>query len=99
MPYCEVATLVTVTKTNTIDEMPCAYGTLHVASGPIYISLIYPMNPFRRMVTVGHNATVSIDNRIPTEQEETAKSRSGGDMRCDSSYWCRARSRLPPGCL
>jgi len=28
MPYYEVANLVTVTKTNMIDEMPCAYGTL-----------------------------------------------------------------------
>jgi len=28
MPYYEVANLVTVTKTNLIDEMPCAYGTL-----------------------------------------------------------------------
>jgi len=46
MPYYEVANLVTVTKTNMIDEMPCAYGTLCVASGPIYILLMYPMNPF-----------------------------------------------------
>jgi len=27
-----------------IDEMPCAYGTLHVASGPIYILLMYPIS-------------------------------------------------------
>jgi len=27
MPYYEVANIVTVTKTNMIDEMPCAYGT------------------------------------------------------------------------
>jgi len=67
MPYYEVANLFTVTKTNMIDEMPCAYGTLRVASGLIYILLMYPMNPFRRMVTVGHKATVSIYNRIPTE--------------------------------
>ena len=46
MPYYEVVNLVTVTKTNMIDEMPCAYGTLCVASGPIYILLMYPMNPF-----------------------------------------------------
>jgi len=74
MAYYEVANLVTVTKTNMIDEMPCAYGTLCVPSGPIYILLMYPMNPFQRMVTVGHNATGSIDNRIPTEREKTAKS-------------------------
>jgi hypothetical protein len=28
MPYYELANLVTVTKTNMIDEMPCGYGTL-----------------------------------------------------------------------
>jgi len=99
MPYYEVANLVTVTKTNMTDEMPCADGTLRVASGPIYILLMYPMNPFRRMVTVGHNATVFIYNRIPTEREETAQPRSEGNMQCDASYWRRARSSLPPGCL
>jgi len=57
------------------------------------------MNPFRRMVTVGHNATVFIYNRIPTEREETAEPRSEGDMQRDASYWRRARSSLPPGCL
>jgi hypothetical protein len=28
MPYYDVANLVTVTKTNMIDKMPCGYGTL-----------------------------------------------------------------------
>jgi hypothetical protein len=28
MPYYDVANLVTVTKTNMIDEMLCGYGTL-----------------------------------------------------------------------
>jgi len=28
MPYYEVANLVTVTKTNMIDDMPWAYGTI-----------------------------------------------------------------------
>jgi len=99
MPYYEVANLVTVTKMNMIDEMPCAEGTLRVASGPIYNLLMYPMNPFRRMLTVGHNATVFIYNRIPTEREETAKARSDRDMQRHASYWRRARSSLPPGCL
>jgi len=99
MPYYEVANLVTVIKTNTIDKIPCAYGTLRVASGTISISLMYPMNLFRRMVTVGHNATVSIYNRIPTEREEPANSRSEGDVQRDATYWRRARSSLPPGCL
>jgi len=82
-----------------IDEMPCAYGTLHVASGAIYILLMYPMNPFRRMVTVGHNATVFVYNRIPTEPEEMAKLQSEGDMQRNASLWCWARSSLPPGWL
>jgi len=99
MPYYEVVNLVTVTKTNMIDEMPCAYGTLRMASGPIYIPLLNPMNLFPRMVTVGHNATVFIYNRIPTKREETAKPRSEGDMQRHVSYWCRALSSLPPGCL
>jgi len=99
MPYYEVANLVTVTKTNMTDEKPCAYGTLHVASGPIYILLMYSMNPFRRMVTVGHNATVFMYNRIPTEGEETAEPRLEGDIQRDASDWRRARTSLPPGCL
>jgi len=32
MPYYEVANLVTVTKMNMIDEMPCAYGTLRTTA-------------------------------------------------------------------
>ena len=32
MPCYEVANLVTVTKTNMIDEMPCAYGTLRTSA-------------------------------------------------------------------
>jgi len=99
MLYYEVADLVTVTKTNMIDEMLCAYGTLCVASGPIYILLTYSMNPFRRMVTVGHNPTVIVYNRIPKERYETLKPRSEGDMQRDASYWRWARSSLPPGCL
>jgi len=99
MPYYEVANLVTVTKTNIIDEMPCAYGTLRVASGTIYILLMYPMNPFRRMVTVGHNATVFVCNWILTEQEETAKLQSQGAMQLDAWYWRQVQNNLPPGCL
>ena len=41
---------------------------------------LYPMNPFQCMVTVGHNARVFVSNRRPTEQEETAKQRSEGNM-------------------
>jgi len=99
MTYYEVATLVTVTKTNMIDEIPCAYGTLRVASWLIHIVLIYPMNPFWRMVTVGHNASVFVYNRIMTEQENMANLRLEGDMQRDASYWRWALSSLPPGCL
>ena len=80
MPFHEVGNLVTETKTNTIDKMLWAYGTLRVASGPIYILLMYAMNPFRRMVTVGHNATGFIYNKIQTEPEETGKPRLDGNM-------------------
>ena len=49
------------------------------------------------MVTVGHNPKVSVYNRIPTEWEETAKLRLGGDIQCDVSYWRLAGSNfLPP---
>ena len=51
MPYYEVANLVTVTETNMIDEMPCAYGTLRVASRPIYSLLMCPMNPFQSIAS------------------------------------------------
>jgi len=60
MPYYKVVNLVTVTKMNAIDERACPYGTLRVASGPIYIVLMYPMNSGRRMVTVDHNATLFV---------------------------------------
>jgi len=99
MPYDEVENLVTVTKTNMIDEMPCAYGSLHVASGPIYILLIYPMNSFQRRVTVGPNAKLFVYDRIPTEREETAILRSESDTQCDGSYRCRARIDLLPRCI
>ena len=99
LPYYEVANLVTVKKKNMIDKMPCAYRTLHVTTGRIYILLMYPMNPFRHMVTVGRNATVFIYNRIPTEPEEMAKRRSEGDMQRDASLRRWAQSRLPPGWL
>ena len=99
MPYYEVANLVTVTKTNMIDKMPCPYGTLRVASGPIYILLTYPMNQFQRMVTVGHNPTVIVYKRIPTKPYDTTKPQSDGYMQRDVSYSCLARSSLPPGCL
>jgi len=42
------------------------------------------MNPFRRMLTVGHNARVFVYNRGPTEREETAKRQSEGDMQRDT---------------
>jgi len=32
MPYYAVANLVTVTKTNMIDEMACGYGTIRTAA-------------------------------------------------------------------
>jgi len=32
MPYYDVANLVTITKTNMIDEMPCGYGTLRTTA-------------------------------------------------------------------
>ena len=32
MPYYKVTNLVTVTKMNMIDEMPCAYGTLRTTA-------------------------------------------------------------------
>jgi len=57
------------------------------------------MNPFRRMVTVGHNARAFVSNRRPTEQEETVKRRSEGNMQRDAWYRGRARIDPPPGCL
>jgi hypothetical protein len=57
------------------------------------------MNPFRRIVTVGHNARVIVENRRPTEREETVKHRSEGDIQHDALNWRRARSNPPPACL
>jgi len=57
------------------------------------------MNPFRRMVIVGHNARAFVYNRRLTEQEETVKQQLEGDMQRDASYWGRALSNPPPGCL
>jgi hypothetical protein len=36
MPYYDVANLVTVTKINMIDEMPCGYGTLQTTGVKIW---------------------------------------------------------------
>jgi hypothetical protein len=36
MPYYDVANLVTVTKTNMIDDMPCRYGTLRTTGVRIW---------------------------------------------------------------
>jgi hypothetical protein len=47
---------------------------------------VYTINPFRRMVTVGHNASGVVKNRRPTEREETAKWRLEGDMQCAAWY-------------
>jgi len=89
MPYYEVVNHVTVRKMNTIYEMPCDYRTLRVASGLIHILLMYPMNPFWHLAIVGHHTIVFVYNSILTEREQTAKLRSKGDMRRNSSDWCR----------
>ena len=34
---------------------------------------VYPMNPFRRMVPVGHNASMFVENMRPTERKDIAK--------------------------
>jgi hypothetical protein len=36
MPYYDVANLVTVTKSNMVDEMPCGYGTLRTTGVRIW---------------------------------------------------------------
>jgi len=51
------------------------------------------------MVTVGHNARVFVQNRWPTEREETVKRRSEGDMQRDALHWRRAERNPPPWCL
>jgi len=86
MLYYEAANLVTVTKMNMIYELPCAYGTLDVSSGPIDILLIFSMNTFRGIVTGGRNTTLFIYHKIPTEREETAKPQSQETMHHDSLY-------------
>jgi len=57
------------------------------------------MNPFQRMVTVGHNAWVFIYSRTPTDQVKTVKLRLEGIMHCDKWHWRPAESDPPPGCL
>jgi len=36
MPYCDVTNLVTVTKTNMLNEIPCGYGTLRTTGVRIW---------------------------------------------------------------
>jgi len=72
-----------------IHKMPCAYGTLSVASGPIYILLMYPMNPFRCIVTVGHNATVFIYNRYRQSEKKRRN--------CDWRVICNATRCIGAG--
>jgi len=57
------------------------------------------MNPFRRIVTLGHNARVIFEHWRRTEREETVKQWSEGNIQCDALFWCWARSNPPPGCL
>jgi len=63
------------------------------------VASVYPMNPFRCMVTVGPNARVIVETRRPTEREELFKQRLEGNMSCDAWYWGRTQSNPPPGCL
>jgi hypothetical protein len=58
----------------------------------------FDSNPFQHIVTVGHNTTVFIYNRIRIKQEETAKLRSEGNKQLDTWHWLRPRSTVPPGC-
>ena len=94
MPYYEVANLVTITKTNMIDEMPCAYGTLRTTA--LRIRHQVSRRAAQRSQLLDN---VFVYNRIPTEREQMAKLRSEGDMQRDAWYWRWARSNLPPGCL
>jgi len=57
------------------------------------------MNPFRCMVTGGHNTSVFVRNRRPTEREEKVKQRSEHDMESDAWYSHRVQSTLQPRCL
>jgi len=59
----------------------------------------YPMNQFWRIVTVGHNASVLVWNRRPTEEKDVVKQRSQGNMRRNAWYWRKVRSNPPLGYL
>jgi len=54
------------------------------------------MNPFWRIVTVGHNTTVIVYNWRLTEREEMVKQQSEGDVQCNPLCRGRAQSNLPP---
>jgi len=57
------------------------------------------MNPFRRMVTVGHSARVIIYDGRPTERKRSVKEWLEGDTQCDALYWRPALNNPPPECL
>jgi hypothetical protein len=60
---------------------------------------VYTINPFRCMVTVGHNARVFVANRRATEREGLAKRESDCNKQLETWYWHRAQSNPPPGYL
>jgi hypothetical protein len=56
------------------------------------------MNPFRRVVTIGHNAREFVQNRRPTEREDMVKQQSESNMQHDARYWGQVRCNLSAGC-
>ena len=69
MPYYDVANIVTVTKTNIIDEMPCDYGTLRAtgvsrrACAEVSVALEVSHRPAQRSQQL-QNLTILIVNLV-----------------------------------
>ena len=62
MPYCDVANLVAVTKTNMIDEMPCHYGTLRIAGVRIHHQVSH--RPAQRSQQLQNLTVIIVESRI-----------------------------------
>jgi hypothetical protein len=95
MPYYNVVNLVTVTKTNMIDEMLCGYGTLRTTG--VRIRNQVSCRPMQRYLQL-QNLTVlivksrSILNASPSLQvlsgaREIALAKSESNLHCSRGGW------------
>jgi hypothetical protein len=95
MPYYDVANLVTVTKTNMIDEMPCGYGTQRTTGVRIWHQVFcrpVQQSPQLQYLTMQIVKSRSILSTPPSLQvltgaRENALAQSESILQCHRGGW------------